>query len=114
MRIAETRLKQIIREELRAMRQMPEVAETLVRGIDSMDLVEIINEIGALIVQNHYIAIEDHEQGTLGVAGDVVAEFEEGLMPYMNDYFDAEAHISEKLGKAVEWIDEAIRDELEE
>ena len=113
MRITETRLKQIIREELRALQQMPEVAETLARGIDSMDLVEIINEIGALIVQNHYIAIEDHEQGTVGVAGDVVAEFEEGLMPYMDDYFGAEAPIGDKLGKTVEWLDEAIRDELE-
>ena len=113
MRIAETRLKQIIREELRAMRQMPEVAEALEQGIDSMDLVEIVNEIGALIAQNHYIAIEDHEQGTIGVAGDVVAEFEEGLMPYMDDYFGAEAPIGDKLGKTVEWLDEAIRDELE-
>jgi len=114
MKITQSRLKQIIREELRALRQMPEIADVIEQGRNSMDLVEITNEIGALIVQNHYIAIEDHDEGIAGVASDVVAEFEKVLMPYMNDYFgDAKGH-ADKLGTTTEWLEEAIHDELKE
>jgi hypothetical protein len=48
----------------------------------------------------------------MNLAGDIVTEFEKDLMPYMNDYFGEEADLNHKLGKTLDWLDKAIRDEL--
>ena len=117
MKIAKVRLKQLIREELWRLREgtaLPDVQNAIEKNRDSWDLVEIINEIGALIAQNHSNLTLKYDMGSMDLAGDIIAEFEEALAPYIDDYFGEEASDHTKLGKMLEWLDEAIRDELEE
>ena len=117
MKIAKVRLKQLIREELHRLREgtaLPDVQDAIEKNRDSWDLVEIINEIGALVAQNHYNLILEYDMSSMDLAGDIITEFEEALSPYIDDYFGDEANDQMKLGKILEWLYEAIRDELEE
>ena len=117
VKVAKGRLKQLIREELHRLREgtaLPDVQDAIEKNRDSWDLVEIINEIGALVAQNHYNLILKYDMGSMDLAGDIITEFEETLAPYIDDYFGDEASEQTKLGKMLEWLDEAIRDELEE
>lgn len=117
MKVAKGRLKQLIREELHRLREgtaLPDVQDAIEKNRDSWDLVEIINEIGALVAQNHYNLILKYDMASMDLAGDIITEFEEALAPYIDDYFGDEASEQTKLGKMLEWLDEAIRDELEE
>ena len=117
MKIAKVRLKQLIREELHRLREgtaLPDVQDAIEKNRESWDLVEIINEIGALVAQNHYNLILKYDMGSMDLAGDIITEFEQALAPYIDDYFGDETNEQMKLGKILEWLDEAIRDELEE
>jgi hypothetical protein len=117
MKIARSTLKRIIKEEVYKIyenRAMPDIAAAIDQNKGAMDLVEIINEIGALVAQNHYTLTLKYDMGSMDLAGDVIAQFEEALTPYMNDYFGEDALEHTKLGKTLEWLDEAIRDELSE
>ena len=117
MKVAKGRLKQLIREELHRLREgtaLPDVQDAIEKNRDSWDLVEIINEIGAPVAQNHYNLILKYDMASMDLAGDIITEFEEALAPYIDDYFGYEASEQTKLGKMLEWLDEAIRDELEE
>ena len=117
MKITAKRLKQIVREEVdqfRARRGMPDIRAAIEKYRDSWDLVEIINEIGALVAQNHYSMTYKYDMGSMDLAGDILTEFEEDLMPYIRDYFGEGADVSAQLGKIAGWLDEAIRNEIEE
>jgi hypothetical protein len=117
MKVGRQALKRIIKEEISKIyenRAMPDIAAAIDQNKDTMDLVEIINEIGALVAQNHYTLTLKYDMGSMDLAGDVIAQFEEALAPYMNDYFGEESPDHTKLGKTLEWLDEAIREELDE
>lgn len=116
MKIARSTLKQLIRapsHQIQESTWMPDVADAIAQGNETMDLVEIINEIGALVAQNHYRLTFKYDMGSMDLAGDLITEFEDALVPYMNDCFGEDADTNIKLGKTVEWLDEAIREELE-
>jgi|TARA_R110000824_G_scaffold292949_4_gene481391 hypothetical protein len=90
------------------------IADVIEQHKGTMDLVEIVNEIGALVAQNHYTMTLKYDMGSMDLAADIIAQFERELMPYMNDYFEKDTELGDKVGTATEWLDEAIRDELEE
>tara|TARA_R110000824_G_scaffold158808_2_gene332881 strand:+ start:1426 stop:1758 length:333 start_codon:yes stop_codon:yes gene_type:complete len=109
MKIPHTHLKQTTHEESRSMRSMPEIVDVIKQGYKTMDLVEIINEAGARVAQNHYNLIQKYDMGSMDLAADMITEFESALKPYLDDCFgEGQDH-----SKVVQWLDEAIRDELE-
>ena len=116
MKIGRSVLKRIIQEEAHKIyenRAMPDIAKAIQEGQDTMDLVEIMNEIGALVAQNHYPLTLKYDMGSMDLAGDVITQFERELMSYMDDYFGKDADVGEKVGTASKWLDEAIREEME-
>jgi hypothetical protein len=115
VKVAKGRLKQLIREEMHKIQEgfsMPDIQAVIDGGHETMDLVELVNEMGALVAQNHYRLTLKYDMDSMNLAGDIITEFEKDLIPYMNDYFGGEADLNHKLGKTLDWLDKAIRDEL--
>lgn len=100
MKITKTRLKQLIKEEIKSCILQESagwfdwrdiellLADRNEEGDTTRDLVEILQEMGAIIVDQHSHSMNKYDMKSRDFVHDVLSNYENELEPYMSEYPD--------------------------
>jgi len=113
MKITQSRLRQVIKEEVQKINEAQgwfewrEVDKLLAQrhsetGELTRDLIEILQEMGAIIATNYSSAMKKYDMGSMDFVYDILNNYDDELAPYRTAYGVA--------ADEAEILDEAIRE----